>query len=114
MGLADLWSLQSERDFFQALPPLVKVHGNAAVTEHLKTYLTQTQITECFKRLQVRQESIVWLHCSTNVAGVLEELALLVTDRSLNEVHRESWRPADAPNIQTLADAIVNGFLREV
>ena len=109
--VADLAKLETEREFYEALPPLIKEFGPEEVRSSMKSFLTRAQINECFKRLAARESHIVWMHCSMSAAGALGEITLVITDQSLNEVDRKTWVLV-AEHRQACSDSIMNGFLQ--
>ena len=112
-GIADFAKLETERDFYDALPALIKKHGTAVVKESMASLpLTHRQIAQCFKQLAARQTAIVWLHCTTSAAGALVDLAIVITDQSLNEVARNTWALING-NRELCSDEIVDTFLGE-
>ena len=105
---AELARLETEVEFYLALPALIEQHGPEEVKASMKSFLTRGQINECFKQLQARKTHILWIHCTFS-AGALTGLAILITDQSLNEVDRKSWVLLGG---HACIDSIVNGFLQ--
>lgn len=112
----ELGELGSELEFLEKVPALAKQHGEAKVKEALKTHLTGSQIKQCFKLLAARAKLLAWVELSTT-GGQLVELAIIITDLSLNEVERGTWtfgvaneaqlQGAAAPNAAALAAELV-------
>ena len=113
-SLADFARLETECDFYEALPGLIKKHGADEVKESMRSLpLTVSQIDLCFKQLAARQKNILWLHCKTSAAGALNDLAIVITDQSLNEVGRNTWVRINGDRQPPCTEEMVNGFLRE-
>ena len=63
MDLAtSLESLETERAWLDALPVLIERHGKEQVSKEMRTFLSRSQQSECFKRLKARAEQLVWIH----------------------------------------------------
>lgn len=105
MTLTDqLAAITTEAEFLRILPELVKSHGREEVEKALHSFLTPSQAKECFKRLASFSERITWVSCTSSaspatvttscdeLAGELRECSLVITDTSLNEVARGSWK----------------------
>lgn len=83
--------LRTEREFLEAIPALVEKHGAEAVKNELAKILSHAQVKDCFKTLESRRKLMAWIDCTTTSSGTLLEVALLITDRSLNEIDRGTW-----------------------
>ena len=57
----------------------------------LRKFFSQGQVKECLKRLDARRKHLAWIECTRTDDGSLLELAIVVTDYSLNEVERGVW-----------------------
>lgn len=107
-----LAKLETETDFYEALPLLLQQHGRDEVKASMqKLSLNSGQIKECLKRLEARQSHLVWLHTRTSAAGALIELTILVTDQSLNELMQYAWKKGDRQKPRD--GEIVDSFLRQ-
>lgn len=87
-----LKTLTTDLEWLEVLPRLVAHHGEQKVNEEALKLLSRSQLKECWKRLEARKTMIVWLDCAISEPGArLLELAIVLTDRSLNEVERGEW-----------------------
>lgn len=53
-------------------------------------FISKAQVKEAFTRLNERAKRLVWIECDFTIA-ILVGVALIITDRDLNEVERHSW-----------------------
>jgi len=88
---ARLAGLDSEFEWLNALPSLVAAHGREQVDLAMGGLLTRSQQKECWKRLDAKSARLVWLRSASIADARIIEVALLVTDRALNEVERGVW-----------------------
>lgn len=74
------------------LPKLLLQHSEETVKAEASQLLTPSQLKECWKRLEARKTRLVWLHGAISEPGArLLELAIIITDESLNEIERGEW-----------------------
>ena len=79
----------TELEWYDALAALVPAHGEVAMRQVAKEFLSRSQVNECFARLKQRSQRIAWVRCSCgDDDGALLEISILLTDTDLNEVDR--------------------------
>ena len=79
----------TELEWYDALAALVPAHGEVAMRQVAKEFLSRSQVNECFARLKQRSQRIAWVRCSCgDDDGALLEISILLTDTELNEVDR--------------------------
>ena len=107
-----LSKLETEREWYEALPSLLEAHGRELVVTSAEEFLSRGQVKECLKRYDARRERLAWIHATTSDGGRLQTLALILTDRSLNECARDEWDIGDvSAACQAAADML--GLLSE-
>ena len=78
----------TELEWYDALAALVPAHGEVAMRQVAKEFLSRSQVNECFARLKQRSQRLAWVRCSCDDDGALTEISILLTDTDLNEVDR--------------------------
>ena len=78
----------TELEWYDALAALVPAHGEVAMRQVAKEFLSRSQVNECFARLKQRSQRLAWVRCSCDDDGAIMEISILLTDTDLNEVDR--------------------------
>lgn len=103
-----LSKLTTELEFYEEMPKLEQQHGKEALDKALRQVLSGSQVRLCYKRLEERQKRLVWMHRPApkkkGASQSPSELAIIVTDHSLNEVER--WESVDAKHNNLDAAAV--------
>ena len=86
-----LAALETESQYMATLPRLLTRYDREVVEKAMAKHLSRSQCKECWKRLEARDAQLVWLGSSLSASGSLVELAVVITDRSLNETSRGEW-----------------------
>ena len=111
--LEELATLSTERDFFDTLPPLMEKHGKDHVKEAMQQLFNPKQVKECFEEIEARAKRLAWVEwIFGGVRGdELRDMAVVVTDMSLNEIER--WEPGSRIHTDHLSslDAEAAGFI---
>eukprot|EP00966_Prymnesium_polylepis_P212409 4920486-Prymnesium_polylepis.2 len=114
-----LSSFSTELEWLEGLPIAAAQHGKPAVDAVAKTLLSKSQIQQAWKAVDERRSRLVWLRGTFGSSRELLELAIILTDRGLNEVERRVWTVGEPDAVKSSPLSLLDvstqalAFLRE-